>query len=141
MLRSSNKAEAQAIDSIVWGPAYVSHEVLQGVYNNGTHQCTKRATSRVTKSIQAGKDFHFPARMHSRSIAVFSLLLQVSSEQAHGLLDAQTSLFNQINGGVMTPKDAWNQNLDFTKVVFDHVLIVKSPNSEASVGSKIWCSL
>jgi hypothetical protein len=41
----------------------------------------------------------------------------------------------------MSPKDPWNRNLAFTKLVFDHILIVRSPNSEATVGSKIWCSL
>ena len=40
----------------------------------------------------------------------------------------------------MTPKDAWVRNLAFTKAVFDHILLVRMPNSESSVGSKIWCS-
>ena len=141
MLRTSDKVEAQATDGIVWGPVYASHDVFQGEYNNGTHQRTKQAISHVGKSIQEGREFHFPVRTHPQPNAVFSSLLHISTEQCHGLLDAQTPLFNQINGGVMSPKDAWNWNLAFTKAVFDHILIVRSPNSEATVGSKIWCSL
>lgn len=101
MLMTSDKLEAQTMDGIVWEPAYASHEVFQHKYNNGMHQCTKQATMRVVKSIQVGIDFHFPAQLHLQANAVFLSPLRMSNKQAQGLLDAQTPLFNQINGGGM----------------------------------------
>ena len=41
----------------------------------------------------------------------------------------------------MAPKEVWARNLAFTKAVCDHILLVRTPNSESSVASKIWCSM
>ena len=86
------------MDGIVWGPSYATHGIFMGEYKIGMHQRFKRAIDRVLRSVQSGIDFHFTVRMHPQPNAVFSSVLRFLGEQARGLLDAQTPLFNKING-------------------------------------------
>lgn len=139
MLCSSTKGEAQSMDGIVWGTHYSLHDTFMGEYDNSTHQCTKWAIDGVVRSVQVGIDFHFPVCTHPQPNAVFSSFLQLSCQEAKGLLDAQTP-YNQINEDGMVPKDSWSRSLAFTKAVCDHIMIVCTPNSKSSLGSKIWCS-
>jgi hypothetical protein len=140
ILKTSDKADAQLTDGIVWASQFASFDTFEGDYNNGTHLRLKRSLTQVSKAIENGIDYHFPASTKPLANAVFKAQNRLSHTQCIEFLDSFGPLYKNIQGSGMTDKDAWQRVLVYTKQVFSDIATVRAPNSEASMGSMIWSS-
>jgi hypothetical protein len=139
ILKFSDKEAAQENGGVEWSPSFVSHSAFDGTYNNGTHHNLEKAIKGVVRAWESGIDVAYPVRTHPKPNAVFKAQLHLAGEQCFEYLNSLTPLFKQISGGI-TDKEAWARGLVFTKQVFDDVAKVRTINSEATMGSKVWAS-
>ncbi|KAL3770242.1 hypothetical protein ACHAWO_009556 [Cyclotella atomus] len=140
ILKSSDKADAQLTDGIIWASQFATFETFEGDYNNGTHLRLKRSLNQVAKAIENGIDYHFPIASRPLANAVFKEQARVSLTQCIEFLDSISPLYKNIQGSGMSDKDAWQRVLVFAKQLFVDVATVRAPNSESSMGSMIWSS-
>jgi hypothetical protein len=138
ILKTSDKADAQLTDGIIWASQFATFDTFEGDYNNGTHLRLKRSLNQVAKAMENGIDYHFPAASRPLANAVFKEQTRVSLTQRIEFLDSISPLYKNIQGSGMSDKDAWQRVLVFAKQVFVDVATVRAPNSESSMGSMIW---
>eukprot|EP00804_Cyclotella_cryptica_P005636 CCRYP_000021-RA/>CCRYP_000021-RA protein AED:0.75 eAED:0.65 QI:0/0/0/0.33/1/1/3/0/494 len=70
-IRASDKQEAQATDGFTWVAPFMSFDVFEGDYHNGTPMWLKKSLDTVAKAIKSGIDFHFPIATRPLSNSVF----------------------------------------------------------------------
>lgn len=140
ILKTSDKADAQLTDGIVWANQFATFDAFEGDYNNGTHLRLKRSLTTVSKAMENGIDYHFPAATRPLANAVFKAQARLSFTQCIEFLDSLSPLYKNIQGSGMSDKDAWQRVLVFAKQVFADIATVRAPNSESSMGSMIWSS-
>lgn len=140
IIKASDKQEAQQTDGFTWAPPFVSFEVFEGDYHNGTRMRLKKSLDSVAKAIESGIDFHFPISTRPKSNAVFKAQTQLAHRQACEFLEALAPLYKQISGGGMSNKEAWSRVMVFARQIFTDIATVRALNSEGSLGSMIWAS-
>ncbi|KAL7484126.1 hypothetical protein ACHAW6_010879 [Cyclotella cf. meneghiniana] len=140
ILKMSDKPEAQLNDGIVWAPPFASFEVFEGDYNNGTYLRMKKALNTLATVLENGIDFHFPIGTRPKPNNVFKAQTRLLLTQCIEFLDSLAPLYRDFVGSGLSAKDSWQRVAAYARQIFAHVATIRTPNSEASVGSLIWAS-
>ena len=140
ILRKSEKIASMENDTVEWAPAFSSHTIFEGNFNNGTRHRLLRSIDGVRTAFEGGIDVIFPVKTNPKANAVFKDHVQTVATQCKEFLESCSPLYKKISGGGMADKEAWSRVLVFTKKIFDDVAKERAINSEGTMASKIWAS-
>eukprot|EP00956_Cyclotella_meneghiniana_P032987 scaffold92597_cov45-Cyclotella_meneghiniana.AAC.2 len=121
IIKASDKQEAQETDGFTWAPPFVSFDVFEGSYHNGTRTRLKKSLDAVAKAIESGIDFHFPIGTRPLSNAVFKAQCSLAHRQACEFLESLAPLYKQISGGGMSSKESWSRVMVFARQIFSDI--------------------
>jgi hypothetical protein len=126
LMKKHDKEKYAATGGWFWSTTWSSFSAFKGTFNNGAKDSLTSSLAEVSRMIQNAIDYAFPLASQPLPHAIFTEQLLLARGQVMAWIDALEPLYEILSSSGMSPDDAWERVLIFTKAVFDDVRTVRA---------------
>ncbi len=142
LMKKHDKEKYAATGGWFWSTTWSSFLAFKGTFNNGAKDSLTCSLAEVSQMIQNAIDFAFLLATQPLPHAIFTEQLLLARGQVTAWVDALEPLYEILSSSGMSPDDAWERVLIFTKAVFDDVRTVRALTLDKNnAAGMIWGSL
>lgn len=142
LMKKHDKEKYAATGGWYWSTTWSSFAAFKGTFNNGAKDSLTSSLAEVSRMIQNAIDYAFPLATQPLPHAIFTEQLLLARGQVTAWVDALEPLYEILSSSGMSPDDAWERVLIFTKAVFDDVRTVRALTLDKNnAAGMIWGSL
>jgi hypothetical protein len=126
LMKKHDKEKYAATGGWFWSSTWSSFSAFKGTFNNGAKDSLTSSLAKVSRMIQNSINYAFPLATRPLPHAIFMEQLLLARAQTTAWVDALEPLYEILSSSGMSPNDAWERVLIFTKAVFDDIRTVQA---------------